>query len=113
MTDCLFCKIVSGDIPSDKVFEDDDLIAFRDINPQAAVHLLVLPKKHIASLDEAGQADESLMGKILLQIRNLARDEGIESGYRVVNNCGAPAGQSVFHIHFHLLGGRAFGWPPG
>jgi histidine triad (HIT) family protein len=113
MSDCLFCKIVEGEIPSNKIYEDDDLFAFHDISPQAPVHLLVVPKKHIASLDEADEGDAALMGKILLLLRNLAREQGVESGYRVVNNCGASAGQSVFHVHFHLLGGRALGWPPG
>jgi histidine triad (HIT) family protein len=113
MSDCLFCKIVKGEIPSDKLYEDDDLIAFNDINPQAPVHMLIVPKKHITSLEAVEDGDAALMGKILLLIRNFARERGVASGYRVVNNCGASAGQSVFHIHFHLLGGRALGWPPG
>ena len=111
--DCLFCKIVAGDIPSEKLYEDDDVIAFRDINAQAPLHLLVVPRKHLASLDEAGVDDGELLGKILLVARRLAEDNGAAGGYRVVNNCGASAGQSVFHIHFHLLGGRSLGWPPG
>jgi histidine triad (HIT) family protein len=113
MSDCLFCKIAAGEIPAKMAYEDDDLIAFHDISPQAPVHLLVVPRRHIASLDEAGEGDGALLGKILLTSRRLARELKIESGYRVVNNCGAPAGQSVFHIHFHILGGRAMGWPPG
>ena len=113
MSDCLFCKIAAGEIPSDKVYEDDDLIAFRDISPQAPVHVLVVPRRHLASLDEAAAEDGELLGRILLAIRRLARELGIDTGYRVVNNCGASAGQSVFHIHFHLLGGRPMGWPPG
>jgi histidine triad (HIT) family protein len=113
MSDCLFCKIVEGEIPAEMVRQDDDLIAFRDIHPQAPVHVLVVPRRHIASLDTASEADGALLGRILLAVRDLARELGIEGGYRVVNNCGAPAGQSVFHIHFHLLGGRSLGWPPG
>jgi histidine triad (HIT) family protein len=113
MSDCLFCKIVSGDIPSEKLYEDDDLIAFRDIHAQAPLHLLVIPRKHIASLDDAGADDGELLGKILLVARQLAAENGAAGGYRVVTNCGAAAGQSVFHIHFHLLGGRSLGWPPG
>jgi len=113
MRDCLFCKIAAGEIPANMAYEDDDLIAFHDISPQAPVHLLLVPRRHIASLDEAADGDRALLGKILLTLRRLARELKIESGYRVVNNCGAPAGQSVFHIHFHLLGGRPMGWPPG
>jgi histidine triad (HIT) family protein len=113
MSDCLFCKIAAGEIPAKIAYEDDDLIAFHDINPQAPVHLLIVPRRHIASLDEAGDGDGALLGKILLTLQRLARELKIDSGYRVVTNCGASAGQSVFHIHFHLLGGRAMGWPPG
>ena len=112
-SDCLFCKIVEGQIPADKVHEDDDVIAFRDINPQAPVHLLVVPRRHIASLNDASSEDQALLGRILLAARNLAQKEGVGSGYRVVNNCGESAGQSVFHVHFHVLGGRALTWPPG
>ncbi len=112
-SDCLFCKIVEGQIPADKVHEDDDVIAFRDINPQAPVHLLVVPRRHIASLNDASSEDQALLGRILLAARNLAQKEGVGSGYRVVNNCGLSAGQSVFHVHFHVLGGRALTWPPG
>jgi len=113
MTDCLFCKIIAGEIPSRLVYEDDDVYAFHDIHPQAPTHVLVVPKKHIASLDETNDQDRALLGGTLLTMRALARELGIASGYRVVNNCGTPAGQSVFHIHFHLLGGRPLGWPPG
>jgi histidine triad (HIT) family protein len=113
MSECLFCKIVNGDIPSKIAYQDDDVVAFHDISPQAPVHILVVPRRHIPSLDGAEEGDAELMGRVLLAIRRLAREQGIESGYRVVNNCGAPAGQSVFHIHFHLLGGRAMSWPPG
>ena len=111
--DCLFCKIVAGEIPSKKIHEDDETFAFHDISPQAPVHVLLVPKRHISSLDDADDGDRALLGGILLAVRRLARELKIESGYRVVNNCGAPAGQSVFHIHFHLLGGRPMGWPPG
>ncbi len=113
MSDCLFCKIVGGEIPSNMAYEDEEVIAFHDISPQAPTHILVVPRRHISSLDAAAEKDAALLGRILLVIKKLARNQGVESGYRVVNNCGAPAGQSVFHIHFHLLGGRAMGWPPG
>jgi len=113
MKDCLFCKIIAGDIASKKVYEDDHVYAFHDIHPQAPTHVLVVTKKHIASLDETADQDQALLGRTLLTMRTLARELGIASGYRVVNNCGTPAGQSVFHVHFHLLGGRPLGWPPG
>ena len=113
MSDCLFCKIVAGEIPARKAYEDDDLIAFHDITPQAPVHVLIIPRRHIASLDEASEEDGALLGRTLLVARDLARELGVEGRYRVVNNCGASAGQSVFHVHFHLLGGRPMGWPPG
>ena len=113
MSDCLFCKIAGGEIPSKKVYEDDEFFAFHDISPQAPTHVLVIPRRHIASLEDVAADDEALLGRLLLVCRRLARELGIETGYRVVNNCGAPAGQSVFHIHFHLLGGRPMGWPPG
>jgi histidine triad (HIT) family protein len=114
MSDCLFCRIVAGEIPADKVLETEELIAFRDIDPKAPVHLLVIPKRHIESLGLAGDADAGILGKILTACRDLAEKEGIaEEGYRVVNNCGRDGGQAVFHIHFHLLGGRAMAWPPG
>lgn len=113
MSDCLFCNIVAGEIPAKKAYEDDELFAFHDINPQAPVHVLVIPRRHIASLDDAGEEDGALLGRVLLVARDLARELGVDGRYRVVNNCGAPAGQSVFHVHFHLLGGRPMGWPPG
>jgi len=111
--DCLFCKIVAGDIPADTVYEDDQVVAFRDIGPQAPVHVLIVPRQHIGTLDDATDADGALLGRILLSARRIAAEQGIAGAYRVVNNCGAAAGQSVFHINFHLLGGRAMGWPPG
>ena len=114
MSGCPFCKIVSGDIPSTKVHEDEEMIAFRDINPQAPVHILIVPRRHIASLGAAAEDDQALLGRLLLRARELAASEGLaEAGYRVVNNCGSQGGQTVDHIHFHLLGGRAMTWPPG
>jgi histidine triad (HIT) family protein len=113
MSDCLFCKIVAGEIPADKIFEDDEIVAFNDIRPQAPVHALVIPRRHIESLDDAEAGDAELLGRLLLAVRRLAAETGVSGGYRVVTNCGAPAGQSVFHVHFHLLGGRSMGWPPG
>ena len=111
---CLFCKIVAGEIPADVVYKDDQTVAFRDINPQAPTHVLVIPREHIASLNEAGQQDEAKLGQLLLAAARVARDEGLaEGGYRTVINTGAGAGQSVFHIHVHVLGGRRLSWPPG
>lgn len=111
---CIFCKIVAGGIPAEKVYEDDGAIAFRDINPQAPVHVLVIPREHIASLDAAGEADEAKLGQLMLAAARVARQEGLsEGGYRTVVNTGAGAGQSVFHIHLHVLGGRPLAWPPG
>ena len=111
---CIFCKIVAGEIPAAKVFEDERAVVFRDINPQAPTHALVIPRAHVASLNEAGEADEALLGHLLLVAARVAREEGLaESGYRTVINTGAGAGQSVFHIHVHLLGGRPLTWPPG
>jgi histidine triad (HIT) family protein len=113
MSDCLFCKIVAGDVPAQKIHEDDDVVAFKDIRPQAPVHFLVVPRRHVASLDAAAEGDGALLGRALLAIRKLARELDVADGYRVVTNCGARAGQSVFHLHFHVLGGRALDWPPG
>ena len=109
MSDCLFCKIAGGEIPAKKAYEDEDFVAFHDINPQAPTHVLVIPRRHISTLDEAGADDQTLLGRLLLVCQRLAREQGIAAGYRVVNNCGATAGQSVFHVHFHLLGGRPMG----
>ena len=112
--DCLFCQIIAGEIPSDVVHTDDRSIAFRDINPQAPVHLLVIPREHIESLDDASQRDEALLGHLLRVAARVANQEGLsESGYRAVVNTGEGAGQSVFHLHVHVLGGRALSWPPG
>lgn len=112
--DCIFCKIANKEIPSTIIYEDDELIAFNDANPEAPVHILVIPKKHITSLDDAMPEDVQLLGKILLTIQKIAREQGIaEAGYRVVNNCGELGGQTVYHLHFHLLGGREMLWPAG
>jgi histidine triad (HIT) family protein len=111
---CLFCDIVSGRIPSKKAFEDDAVLAFHDINPQAPTHVLVVPKKHIASLIDLAPEDDALVGALVRTARDLARQLGLgERGFRLVLNCGVDAGYSVFHVHLHLLGGRALGWPPG
>lgn len=112
MSDCLFCKIIAGEIPATKVAETDRFLAFRDISPQAPTHVLVIPKRHMASLNDANDAQE--LGELLLVARDVATAEGhADVGYRVVINTNAGAGQTVFHIHAHVLGGRAMGWPPG
>jgi len=114
MTDCLFCKMVSGEIQPDVVFEDDEVLAFRDVNPQAPVHVLVIPKSHIGTTNELTPEHAGLVGKMVLAARQIAADEGVaEPGYRMVMNCNPEAGQSVYHIHLHMLGGRPMGWPPG
>jgi histidine triad (HIT) family protein len=112
--DCLFCKIVRGEIPASMVYQDDDVVAFNDINPQAPMHVLVVPRKHIDTTNDITEADEPLIGKMLRRGAALARDRGFaERGYRTVFNCHREAGQTVFHIHLHVLGGRPLGWPPG
>jgi histidine triad (HIT) family protein len=114
MEDCLFCRIARGETPARVVLEDDRAVAFRDIAPQAPVHVLVVPRAHISSLEEAQAADEGLLGHLLLLGAEVARREGIvDPGYRTVVNTGPGAGQSVFHIHVHILGGRPMRWPPG
>lgn len=111
---CLFCKIAAGEIPAQVVHTDDHTVAFRDINPQAPTHVLVIPRRHIASLKDATPEDEGVLGQLLLTAARVARSEGLaEGGYRTVINTGAGAGQSVFHIHAHVIGGRALAWPPG
>lgn len=110
---CLFCKIIAGEIPSKKVFEDDLTYAFRDINPQAPTHILVVPRKHIQSLAEAGAEDQGLLGYLHLTAGRIAHSEGLASGFRTVINTGEDGGQTVDHLHVHLLGGRPMGWPPG
>lgn len=106
MSDCLFCKIISGEIPSTKVYEDDLVYAFRDINPQTPVHVLVIPKKHFASIDEIDRAEDREIAACMRAVRLIARQENLEKGYRVISNCGPDACQSVPHLHFHILGGR-------
>lgn len=110
MEDCLFCKIIKGDIPSTKVYEDDEILAFKDIHPVAPVHVLVIPKKHISSLVELKPEDETVIGRIYTTINKIAKQEGIlEAGFRVIINCGEDGGQEVKHLHFHLLGGKKLG----
>lgn len=110
MEDCLFCKIIKGEIPSSKVYEDDEILAFNDINPAAPIHILVIPKKHITSLAYMEKKDEAIVGKIYGVINKIAEEKGFkESGYRVIVNCGKDAGQEVMHLHFHILAGAKFG----
>jgi len=112
--DCLFCKILAGEIPADIVFESETAIAFRDINPQAPTHVLIIPRKHIATINDLEEDDQALVGSLYSAAREIAEQEGFaDVGYRAVMNCNEAAGQTVFHIHLHLLGGRAFAWPPG
>ena len=114
MTDCLFCKMVNGEIQADTVYEDDDVLAFNDINPQAPAHVLIIPKKHIATLNDAEDADTQLLGKLSKVAATIAASSGFaEEGYRVVMNCNQAGGQAVYHIHLHLLAGRQMTWPPG
>jgi histidine triad (HIT) family protein len=110
--DCLFCKILNGEVPSTEVYSDDGYYAFRDINPGAPAHILVIPRTHIARISDAEDADADLLGGLLLTGNKVAKQEGL-SDYRLVINCGPQAGQSVYHIHLHVLGGRDFSWPPG
>ncbi len=112
--ECLFCKIISGDIPSNKVYEDDSLFAFYDIDPKAPEHILIVPKKHISRIDELEEEDIELVGKIIFAAKKIAQEKNVkESSYRLVFNNGVLAGQAVFHIHLHLLAGRRMHWPPG
>ena len=112
--DCLFCKILKGDIPADVIFESDSAIAFRDINPQAPTHVLIIPRKHIATINDIAPEDHALIGSLYAAAKSIAAQEGFsDAGYRAVMNCNEAAGQTVFHIHLHLLGGRSLGWPPG
>ena len=114
MTDCIFCKIAAGNIPANIVYQNDQVVAFRDLNPQAPTHILVIPKKHIATTNDITTDDAALIGQMYLAARHIAKDEGIaDSGYRTVMNCNRGAGQTVFHIHLHVLGGRQMSWPPG
>lgn len=114
MNDCLFCKIIQGEIPSDTLFENEDVIAFRDINPVAPLHALVIPKQHIAMINDLETQHSETIGKLFLAAKHIAKQEGYsEDGYRVVMNCGEAAGQTVFHLHLHLIAGRDLSWPPG
>ncbi len=113
-SDCLFCKILAGEIPADLVYESDTAVAFRDINPQAPLHVLVIPRKHISTINDIEKDDEAIVGSLYTVAKEIAAEAGVEDeGYRAVMNCNEGAGQSVFHIHLHVLGGRALGWPPG
>lgn len=114
MSDTLFSKIATGEIPADIVYEDDDVVAFRDVGPQAPTHILVIPRKPIPTINDLESEDAELVGKLFLAAKKIAGDEGIaESGYRTVINCNAAGGQSVYHLHLHLIGGRPMQWPPG
>ena len=113
MTDCLFCKIIAGKIPSKKVYEDEKAFAFEDIKPQAPTHVLIIPKKHIVGIDQATEADAELVGYCQLVAAKIAKERKLEQGFRTVYNVGPDAGQTVFHLHLHLLGGRQMHWPPG
>ncbi len=114
MNDCLFCKIRDGEIQGDIVFDDDDVLAFNDVNPQAPVHVLIIPKRHISTLNDLTDGDEAIMGKLFSVAKTIAAQRGVsEDGYRLVVNCNQKAGQTVFHIHMHLLADRVMRWPPG
>jgi histidine triad (HIT) family protein len=114
MADCLFCKIIAGEIPGTIVYQDERVVALRDINPQAPMHVLVVPRRHIASLDDLQPSDDNLLGEMIRRAAAIALEHGhSDRGYRAVFNCNADAGQTVFHIHLHVLGGRRFSWPPG
>jgi len=112
--DCLFCKILDGDIPADIIYESDSAIAFRDVNPKAPVHVLIIPREHIATINDLSAGDAAMVGSLFMAAKEIAAEEGLaDDGYRVVMNCNAAAGQSVFHLHLHMLGGRTLAWPPG
>lgn len=114
MSDCIFCRLAAGEIPSDPVYEDEEVLAFRDLNPQAPTHILVIPKKHIATLLDVSAEELGLLGRLHDAAIQIARQEGLDKdGFRLVTNCLEGAGQSVFHLHVHLLGGRPLSWPPG
>lgn len=113
MEDCLFCKIIDGQIPSDCVYEDELVYAFNDIDAQAPVHFLIVPKEHIESADDLTKDNKDLIGHIYLVAQKIAKEKGLTNGYRIVNNCKDDGGQTVNHIHFHVLGGRSMQWPPG
>ena len=111
--DCIFCKIAAGEIPSTKVYEDDTVVAFNDLDPQAPVHVFIIPKEHIASAAEINESNSAVVAHIFEVAAKIAAEKGLKDGFRIVNNCGDSAGQSVKHLHFHLMGGRDFGWPAG
>jgi histidine triad (HIT) family protein len=112
--DCIFCKIANGELPADIVYQDDQMVVFRDLNPQSPVHVLAIPRKHIPSVCDLSEEDRELMGHMMVKTPEITRILGLDSsGVRIVTNCGSEAGQSVFHIHFHILGGRVMNWPPG
>lgn len=111
--DCLFCKIIAGEIPSDKLYEDDLVYAFRDIDPKAPTHFLIVPKEHIESADDLEEKHKELIGHVFLVAKEICAKEGLTNGYRIVNNCKEDGGQTVPHLHFHVLGGRSLNWPPG
>ncbi len=113
MSDCIFCMIANKEIPSNIAYEDDKIMVFHDLEPQAPVHVLMISKKHIPSLDDVTEEDQELLGYMILKVKDIAEQLGLENGYRLVNNCGADALQTVRHLHFHLLGKRKMGWPPG
>lgn len=114
MSACIFCCIIEGSIPAKVVYQDEHTLAFDDINPQAPVHTLVIPKRHVASVQDLGESDQSLLGRMLLTCAKIAKDKGLSgSGFRLIANTGRDGGQTVFHLHFHVMGGRHMGWPPG
>jgi histidine triad (HIT) family protein len=110
---CIFCRIAAKEVPSNIVYEDDAIVAFRDLSPQAPTHVLVIPRRHVASLDGMQAGDAGLLGAMMMAAKNIAAASGLSGGYRIVTNCGVDAGQSVSHVHLHLLGGRPMAWPPG
>ncbi len=114
MQECVFCNIISKKMPAEFVYENERVVAFRDINPQAPVHILIVPRKHIATTNDVGEADKDLIGEMILVAKQVAQQEGVaESGYRLVMNCNEHSGQEIYHLHLHLLGGRRMTWPPG
>ncbi|MBQ6400884.1 MAG: histidine triad nucleotide-binding protein [Firmicutes bacterium] len=113
MSDCIFCKIANGEIPVNVVYEDDRILSFHDADPQAPVHVLIIPKKHIPTMDDVTEEDGELIAHIMLKVKDIAKELGLNNGYRLVNNCGEDGFQTVKHLHFHLLGKRRMTWPPG
>jgi histidine triad (HIT) family protein len=110
---CLFCRIIAGEVPASKVYEDERVIAFNDINPQAPTHVLVVPRRHVATLNDLEPGDDGIVGELVRRGAAIAQERGLDGGYRTVFNCNADAGQTVFHIHLHVIGGRKLSWPPG